>query len=154
MSDFWDDDWDYDVNLWVQTEKTLDEFVYAIKKILGISFDKNNFTVGNINCEIINAIDFPSRFEGVPEETYSYVIRIPTCTGLIWSSIDKPFIMGLALSIQYAFKCKYLITADDDFFIAFSGSAEPLYLNTRYRPWSKELSVFSENQKKIELSLE
>lgn len=153
MSEFWDDDWDYEISLWVQSEKSFDEFVGALRKILDVAFDENHFSIGNIDCEVGRPVGLAPKFDGVPDETYSYVISVPISTELIWSAINKSFVMGLALSIKYAFKCKYLITTDDDFFIAFSGSQEPLYLNTKYRPWSKELSVFVDEKKKIELSL-
>lgn len=154
MAEYWDDDWDYQICIWVQTDKSFEEFVRSVKKILDpIEFRGSKFSLGMIDCMIEKKSDLIPAFNGVPSEEYSYVIKVPIGTELIWSSFDKSFVMGLALTLKQTCRCKYLIIADDDFFVAFSGSSLPLYINKQYRPWSNELHVFLEGQKVIELSI-
>ncbi len=154
MSEYWDDDWDYEICIWVQVDKSFEEFVASMKKLIApISFDESNFSLGKIGCRIERNTNTSPVFDGVPEEEYFYLIKIPISTDLIWSAFDKPFAMGLVLTMKHSFRCKYLITADDDFFVTFSGSSQPWYINTRYRPWGAELQTFLEDQETIELSV-
>jgi len=62
---------------------------------------------------------------------------------LIWGCFDQQFAFALTLGLRTKFSCRYMVTADDDFFIAYSGTNLPMYINTSYKPWtSGELAAF------------
>ena len=154
MDGFWDDDWGYRLSLWVETEKKFSEFTAALQEILGTAIVDNRVTIGGIACDIatLDQSVIAPTYEGIPERNYPYVIHVPVGTDLIWSAIDKPFAIGLMLSMKHRFQCNVLAIADDDFFVGFSGSNQPFFINIKYKPWSYELSAFTRGQRKVEVS--
>jgi len=146
--EYWDDDWDYDLDLWIASAKNIDQIASSIGSIFEpISVVDHEFMIGAVECEILNVTDSPPEFEGIPAEDYSVIVRIPISTDLPWCFVSKPVAVGLAISLKYAFRSNILMVADDDFYVASLGTGIPLKVNSRYKPWNFELSGFLDQNK-------
>ena len=152
--DYWDDDWEYDLELWVSTEKPFDQVVEILRRAIEpVEIIEGVFELGGIRCEVCVPTRAPVAFPEIPQETYSVVIRIPVCTQMPWCFIDKSFAIAIALSLKHAVRCRVLVTADNDFFVGLIGTGLPLHMNERYRPWHTELRNFLDGQEYLALSL-
>jgi len=142
---FFDEEYGYDLLIWVETSKSFNEFESSLAHIIDpISIDNHKFKLGAIDCEIrkVNPGDAPT-FPEIPSAEYLYCVIVPKVDYLIWGCIDLHFAFALTLGLRTKFSCRYMVTAEDDFFIAYSGTNLPMYLNIFYEPWvSGELNAF------------
>ena len=142
---FFDEEYGYDLLVWVETSKSFDEFESSLTQIINpITIEKHKFKLGAIDCEIrsVNPGDAPT-FPEIPSAEYHYCVMVPKVDYLIWGFVDLQFAFALTLGLRTKFSCRYMVTAEDDFFIAYSGTNLPMYLNTFYEPWvSGELNAF------------
>jgi hypothetical protein len=135
MNDNWDDDWDYNLLIRVKVDKTFSEFEKSISKILyPIKITNHTFSLGPIVCTIDTIEKQAPDYSGIPKEDYNFMISVPCVTYIIWGLIDKHFALAIVEGMRAKFECKYLVTADDDCFILYSGTNLPYYINTRYQP--------------------
>lgn len=142
---FFDEEYGYDLLVWVETSKSFDEFESSFAHIIDpISIEKHKFKLGAIDCEIrsVNPGDAPT-FPGIPSAEYRYCVIVPKVDYLIWGCFDHQFAFAMTLGLRTKFSCRYMVTANEDFFVAYSGTNLPMYLNTSYKPWvSGELIAF------------
>jgi len=150
-----DDDWDYDLILWVSSNKSLEQFEESLSDILEpIPIVNHSFDLGKIHCVIEEADIAPKNYAGVPIEKYQFKVIVPVVTYLIWGLIDRRFAMSLTLGLRTKFTCKYLVTDDSENFIMYSGTNLPVYYNANYPPWmSGELGSFIEGVEALELRI-
>ena len=143
--EYFDEEYGYELLIWVETAKSITEFESSLSHILDpIPIEDHKFNLGAIKCEIRNLTphDAPT-FPAIPSAIYRYCIVVPIVDYLIWGCIDRQFAFALTLGIRTKFSCRYMVTADDDFFVAFSGTNLPMYLNTCYKPWvTGDLALF------------
>lgn len=139
-----DGDWDYDLSIWVSTEKSLEQFEKSLSDIIEpLTIEDHCFDLGKIHCEIEEVSTQPKNYEGVPVQEYKFKVIVPTVTYLIWDLFDKRFAFSLTLGMRTKFACRYLVTNDDDNFIMYSGANLPVYFNSNYPLWlSGELKPF------------
>jgi hypothetical protein len=129
----YDDSCEHELSIWVSTVKSHEEFVEALEKIIyPVPILNGKFSVGGIEAEIKDVKEQPPSYLGVPSPAYSYVIVIASTPYLIWGAIDKRFVYALTLGLRTKFLCKYLVTAEPNFFVMYSGSHEPYYINLNY----------------------
>jgi hypothetical protein len=135
----------YDLLVWVETTKSLDEFESSLAQIIApIQIDNHKFKLGAIGCEIrgVDSMEAPI-FPAIPAAEYRYCVIVPKVDYLIWGCFDHLFAFSITLGLRTKFSCRYMVTANDDFFVAYSGTHLPMYLNTLYEPWvSGELIAF------------
>ena len=150
-----DDDWDYDLSIWVSSEKSFEQFENSLSDIIEpIPIVDHCFDLGAINCTIEEVDIQPQNYAGVPTQEYKFKVTIPVVTYLIWGLFDRRFALSLTLGMRTKFTCQYLVTDDDDNFIMYSGTNLPVYFNLNYPPWlSGELNVFREGVEAIELRI-
>lgn len=133
----WDDDWDYPLSLWVDTNKTQGEFVASLSRVVyPIPIAKDRFTVGAIECEIVTPKESAPRFDGVPSHDYRHAVIIGTTTAMIWGFFDKQFALALAFGVQQRLTCRWLLEAENEMFVAYCGTNLPLHFNSLYPAWS------------------
>ena len=140
-----DDTEPYELNLWIESNKTTEEFESSLSKIIvPLTITNHQFALGNIIASINYNLDIqPPKFPGVPEVRYSFRIDIPTTPWNFWASFDRIFGFAVLSGLRSKFDCKYLMTADMKFFTFFSGTNLPHYFNELYPPFaSGELGHF------------
>jgi hypothetical protein len=142
---YFDEENGYDILIWVESTKSFVEFEVSLSHIINpISIENHKFKLGAIECQILslNPDEAPT-FTNIPSAEYHYCIVVPKLDYLIWGCFDLQFAFALTLGLRTRFSCRYMVTAGDDFFVAYSGTNLPLYINTRYKPWtSGELVAF------------
>lgn len=150
-----DDDWDYDLSLWISTDKSLEEFEQSLSDIIyPVSISNHHFELGAIKCTIEEVNTQPLSYPGVPNQEYSFRIIVPIVTYLIWGLFDRQFALSLTTGMRSKFTCQYLITDDNDNFIMHSGTNLPVYINLNYPPWSSgELNVFRRKVEVVEIRI-
>jgi hypothetical protein len=150
-----DDDWDYEIRIWVETDKSLSEFEESLATIIApVTLNNHEFSLGAINCKVLSVKEQPPNFLGVPNARYSLMIIVPVVTYIIWSLFDRQFALSLTVGIRRRFNCRYLVTADEEMLIMYSGTNLPIYINRKYPAWqSGELNQFLQGEKIIELEV-
>jgi hypothetical protein len=171
IQDFYDESRSYVIEIWVETTKSLEEFETCLSQVIHpLVIENHEFRLGGISCGVYSATgeiqdpedvqgsdgtQYPT-FEGVPQVEYSCCIMVEIIDYDLWSAIDRHFAFAIASGISYKFSCRYLITANCEFFICQSGTNLPTYINTCYRPWTTgELVNYRarRNRKTIELHI-
>ncbi|MGI8732840.1 MAG: hypothetical protein ACR2LM_06015 [Pyrinomonadaceae bacterium] len=151
QEEYFDEEYGYDIMIWVETTKSFVEFEASLSHIIDpVPIENHKFKLGAIGCEIrsVNPNQAPT-FPDIPSAEYRYCIAVPKSDLLIWGCFDHQFAFALTLGLRTRFSCRYMVTAEDDFFIAYSGTNLPMYLNTYYKPWaSGELAAFRELENK------
>lgn len=136
MSDMFDDSEPYDLNIWVESTKSLDEFEHSLAAVVApLQIQDHRFTLGEIVCAV-HAVsdDQPPTFPGIPTARYAFRIDVPTTPWNFWARFDRVLAFALASGLRSKFSCRYLITADLDFFALFSGTNLPYYINDCFPP--------------------
>src|SRR4051812_19231834 len=143
----WDDDEPYDFSVWVESTKSLSDFEAIVGNVIApVEIHDHKFAIGESECTIRPiGEDQPPSFPGVPVAQYGFRIDVPTQPWDFWGSIDRIIPFALSAGLRGKFSCKYLITADDDFFVLFSGTNQPRYYNSLFPPFGTgELGFLSE----------
>jgi hypothetical protein len=155
-TDTFDDDWDYEIWIWVETEKSLAQFEESLARIIApVTLDNHEFSLGAINCKVLPTEEQPPSFPGVPNAHYSFIIIVPVVTYIIWSLFDKQFALSLTVGMRTKFNCRYLVTADEEMFVMYSGTNLPIYINRKYAAWqSGELDQFLQEGNTVELEVD
>jgi hypothetical protein len=137
---FWEDSGStYFLELWVETEKSLEEFESSLAHVVEpLVITNHEFKLGAILCRICEPEDQPPKFPGVPLHHYSYTIQFQIVDYLIWGCIDRQFAYAVAVGLRVRFSCNYLTTKGSRGFVLFSGTNQPTYINLLYPPWEKE----------------
>lgn len=132
-----DDTEPYDLNLWIESNKTIEDFESSLSKIIApLVIKDHQFALGEIIATISHNLDVqPPIFAGVPDVRYSFRIDIPTTPWNFWASFDRIFGFAVLSGLRSKFDCRYLITADMTFFVFFSGTNLPHYFNGQYPPF-------------------
>lgn len=166
--DFYDESGGYQIEIWVETTKSLEEFETCLSSVIHpLVIENHEFALGSISCSVQSANgevqdpEYPDGdqypvFEGVPQVEYSFYITVQTIDYDLWSAIDRHFAFAIVTWLSYKFSCRYLITADCEFLICQSGTNLPTYINTCYEPWTTgELVHYRArwNRKTIELHI-
>jgi len=145
QEEYFDEEYGYDIMIWVESTKSFVEFEASLAHILApVRIENHKFNLGAIECEIrsVNPNEAPM-FPDIPSAEYRYCIVVPKVDHLIWGCFDQQFAFALSLGLRTKFSCRYMVTAQDAFFIAYSGTNLPMYINTFYKPWtSGELAAF------------
>ena len=127
----------YDLNIWVESDKTLEEFEISLASVISpIRVLDHAFTLGDIGASIQIPKIQPPIFADIPSLKYSFRIDVPTTPWNFWADLDRIFAFSIASGLRSKFSCRYLITADLTFFILFSGTNLPYHINTLYPPIS------------------
>ena len=146
----YDDDWNYDLLIWVKADKSFEEFEQSLSAIIDpVVIEEQKFQLGAIRCKISIPESTAPKFLGVPAQDYNFLISVQLETCLIWGCFDKQFALSLTIGMRAKFQCHYLVTTDDEYFVMYSGTNLPLYFNPGYPPWrSGELNLFRNRQNK------
>ena len=150
-----DDDWDYDIRLWIETDKSLSQFEESLAKIIApVTLNNHEFSLGAVDCKVLSAEQQPPNFTGIPDAHYSFIIIVPVVTNIIWGLFDKQFALSLTVGIRTRFNCRYLVTADEEMLIMYSGTNLPIYINRKYPSWQRgELNQFLKEGNIVELEV-
>ena len=133
----WDDDEPYDLNVWVETTKPPVEFERVLASAIApLEIRDHRFSLLDIDCSV-HAIGEaqPPNFPGVPETRYSFRIDVPTKPWDFSGVFDRVLPFAVASSLRGKFSCRYLVTAELDFFVLFSGTNQPFYYNDLFPPF-------------------
>ena len=156
--EFYDEEGGYEIEIWVETAKSIEEFELCLSRVIEpLTIHNHEFNLGGICCSVQtveNEAEIPN-FSGVPEAKYSFCVTVQKVDYDLWSAIDLHFAFAIAWGLRGKFSCRYLITADCEFFICHAGTNLPTYINTCYEPWtSGELNSYrARNKKTVELYL-
>ena len=156
---FYNEEYGYEIEIWVETTKSLEEFELCLSNIIDpLIIENHTFNLGGIACDIqaVTSETAIPTFEGVPQVEYSIYVTVHKKGYDIWDAIDHHFAFAIAQALRTKFSCSYLITADGEFFIYQGGANLPTYINTCYKPLvSGELVCYRtpNNRKTIELSI-
>ena len=130
-----DEEEPYDLNIWVESDKTLEEFEISLASVISpISISDHAFTLGDIDASIHVPNLQPPIFPVIPSPRYSFRVDVPTTPWSFWARLDRVFAFSIAAGLRSKFSCRYLITADQSFFTLFSGTNLPFYINILYPP--------------------
>ena len=151
-----DEDWDYEIWIWVETDKSLAQFEESLAKIIApVTLNNHEFSVGAINCRVLAAEQHPPSFPGVPDAQYSFIIVVPVVTYIIWGLFDKQFALSLTVGMRTSFNCRYLVTAEEEMLIMYSGTNLPMYINRKYEAWQRgELNQYLQRGNIVELEVD
>ncbi len=124
MNQSFDDNQCYTLNLWVVSDKTIDEFEGSLADVIcPLTIHDHKFELGEVSCEIFWDLDLqPPPFAGVPRPIYSFRIDVDVVDYNLWAKMDRVFVFALSSALRSKFSCEYLITADLNFFTFFSGT--------------------------------
>ena len=157
--DYYNEEGGYDIEIWVETTKTFEEFESCLSHIIHpLVIENHEFNLGGIKCgvqAVDSEIQVPT-FGGVPEVEYSFCITVRKVDYDLWGNLDHHFAFAIAWSLRSKFSCRYLISAQCEFFICHAGANLPTYINTCYEPWSSgEMVCYRTpyNKKTIELHI-
>ena len=156
--DYYDEEGGYEVEIWVETAKPLEEFETCLSRVIEpLEIQNHEFNLGGIDCSVQSIKDeweIPD-FAGVPKAEYSICVTVEKVNYSPWGAVDLHFAFAIAWGLRGKFSCRYLITANCNFFICHAGTNLPTYINTHYEPWaSGELNSYrARNKKTIELYL-
>ena len=136
MSEMFDDSEPYDLNIWVESTKSLEEFEHSLAAVIApLHIQDHRFTLGEIVCAVhVVSEDQPPTFPGIPAARYAFRIDVPTTPWNFWARFDRVLAFALASGLRTKFSCRYLITAGMDFFALFSGTNLPYYINECFPP--------------------
>src|SRR5687767_12225762 len=122
-TDIFDDDLDYEIWIWVETDKSLAQFEESLTKLIApVRLNNYEFSLGAIHCKVMPAEEQPPSFPGVPHAHYSFIIIVPIVTYIIWGLFDRQFALSLTVGMRAKFNCRYLVTTDEEMFIMYSGT--------------------------------
>ena len=77
-TDVFDDDWDYEIWIWVETDKSLAQFEECLTKLIApVRLNNHEFSLGAIHCKVMPAEEQPPSFPGVAHAHYSFIIIVP-----------------------------------------------------------------------------
>ncbi len=128
----WDDDWDYDLMLWIKTTMSLDDLETSIANLIQpVQVSNHQFDVGGVRCKFVTPADHAPEFPGVPTHVYRHAVIIPTTIGGIWQWIDKEFAIGLAIYLR-GFDLTWMLVADNCMFVAAWERGSPVLVNQHY----------------------
>lgn len=136
VSDTFDDKERYELNVWVESTKSLDVFEQSLAAVIApLVIRDHRFALGEIDC-IVHALsdNQPPSFPGIPAVHYSFRIDVPTTPWNFWAHFDRILAFAIASGLRSKFSCRYLVTADLDFFALFSGTNLPFYFNDCFPP--------------------
>ena len=136
MSATFDDSEPYDLNIWVESTKSLEAFEQSLAAVIApLAIRDHKFALGEIDCAVHVVGDGqPPSFPGIPTAHYSFRIDVPTTPWNFWARFDRVLAFAVASGLRSKFSCRYLITADLNFFALFSGTNLPFYLNECFPP--------------------
>lgn len=156
-TDYYNEEGGYEIEIWVETSKSLEEFEATLANVIHpLSIEDHQFSLGGIKCDV-HCLGCPEEvpvFEGVPQVEYSFGISVRKVDYDLWGSIDHHFAFAMAWGLRGKFSCRYLITANIEFFICQAGANLPTYINTCYKPWvSGELVNYRQTSNKPTIEL-
>ena len=127
----WDDDEPYQLNLWVESTKSAEEFERVLGSVVEpLEIHDHTFRFGNVDCAIYTVAESqPPRFSDIPVAHYSFRIDVPAYPWDFWGWFNHIIPFAVAGGLRGKFSCRYLITAEPDFFVLFSGTNQPSYYN-------------------------
>ena len=129
----WDDDWDYDLKLWIKTTKSLEELETSVAHVIQpVRIVNHQFDVGGVKCEFVTPAGPAPAFPGVPIHAYQHAIIIPTTIAGIWGWIDKPLAIGLVIHAAGRFELTWMLVADELMFVACGEHGSPILVNHHY----------------------
>jgi hypothetical protein len=136
MNAMWDESECYDLNVWVETSKSLEEFEQSLTSVIApLAIRNHQFSLGDINCTIHVISDGqPPNFSGIPMVKYAFRVDVPVTPWDFWAHFDRILAFSIASGLRSKFSCRYLVTANLDFFAFFSGTNLPCYFNDCYTP--------------------
>ena len=131
----WDDDEPYDLNVWIESTKSLEEFEHTLGRVIApLEIRNHRFSLGEIDCAVHTVETQPRIFPDVPTARYAFRINVPTKPWDFWGSFDRILPFAIASGLRGKFSCRYLVTAGLDFFVLFSGTNQPFYYNDLFPP--------------------
>jgi hypothetical protein len=133
----WDDDEPYQLNVWVESTRSQSEFERVLTSAIEpLEVRDHRFSFLDVHCAVHAIADEqPPTFAGVPTARYSFRIDVPTKSWDFSGAFDRIIPFAVASGLRGKFSCRYLITADLNFFVLFSGTNQPFYYNDLFPPF-------------------